>query len=65
MRVRLLELWPVLSAVHGLHPWDIEHLTPGEVLMYEADARARVTRAASGPPSPPQGPSRRRPDRSL
>lgn len=34
MRARLLRAWPNLSHYFGLHPWDLERLTVGEIGAY-------------------------------
>lgn len=55
MRARLTAAWPDLSHYFGIHPWDVERLTYGEIDAYvealneigrqqrkqRADARAR------------------------
>ena len=50
MRRAIGPLWPVLSAVYGLHPWDVDHLTPDELNTYVAAAAARVAAAEQPPP---------------
>jgi hypothetical protein len=37
VRRALLPLWPAFSRVYGLHPFDVERLTPDEVNGYLAD----------------------------
>lgn len=40
MRRRHLEWWPALSRVYGVHPWDVERLTPAELAAYQRDYNA-------------------------
>lgn len=37
MRRAIAPAWPALSRVYGLHPWDVERLTPDEIRAYLAD----------------------------
>ena len=39
MRRALLQAWPALSRVYGLHPWDVGQMTPDEVRCYLDDLR--------------------------
>lgn len=39
MRRALLQAWPALSRVYGLHPWDVERMTPDEVRGYLEDLK--------------------------
>ena len=39
MRRALLQAWPALSRVYGLHPWDVGQMTPDEVRAYLDDLR--------------------------
>lgn len=41
MRRRLLDWWPALSLHYGLHPWDVERLTPDELVAYQRDTMKR------------------------
>ncbi len=34
MRRAIASAWPALSRVYGLHPWDVERLTPDELRAY-------------------------------
>ncbi len=34
MRARLTLAWPELSHYFGLHPWDVDQLTYGEIEAY-------------------------------
>lgn len=34
MRRAIAPAWPALSRVYGLHPWDVERLTPDELRAY-------------------------------
>jgi hypothetical protein len=38
VRASLLNVWPDLSHLFGLHPWDLDRLTPHELESY-LDAR--------------------------
>lgn len=37
MRRALLSAWPALSRVYGLHPWQVDRLTPDELNAYLDD----------------------------
>jgi hypothetical protein len=37
VRRALLSLWPALSRVYGLHPWDVDLLTLAELHAYDDD----------------------------
>ena len=37
MRAALIELWPVLSDIYGLHPWDVHRLSVVELGRYIDD----------------------------
>lgn len=37
MRRAIAAAWPALSRVYGLHPWDVERLTPDELRAYLAE----------------------------
>ena len=39
MRRALLQAWPALSRVYGLHPWHVGQMTPDEVRAYLDDLR--------------------------
>ena len=39
MRRALLQAWPALSRVYGLHPWDVGQMTPDEVRCYLEDLK--------------------------
>lgn len=45
MRRALVKSWPALSYHFGLHPWDLERLTPAELRAYLDDLDA-MNRAA-------------------
>ncbi|HNB93548.1 MAG TPA: hypothetical protein PLX07_01100 [Microthrixaceae bacterium] len=42
MRRALLPLWPALAARYGLHPWDVDRLTPDEINRFIADLTRTV-----------------------
>lgn len=46
MRAKLLKVWPALSYMYGLKPWDIGRLSAAELLVYlddlEETNRARM-----------------------
>jgi len=39
VRRALLQAWPALSRVYGLHPWDVGQMTPDEVRCYLDDLK--------------------------
>ncbi len=45
MRAALVQAWPTLSRVYGLHPWHVDParpaLTLGEIDAYLDDSKAR------------------------
>lgn len=42
MRRRLRTTWPALSHLYGLHPYDLDRLTPGELDAYLTDLDRHV-----------------------
>lgn len=45
MRRALLPLWPALSLLYDLHPWNTPDLTPDEWAAYLADLNRRLDAA--------------------
>jgi hypothetical protein len=39
MRGLMAPEWPVLSFLYGLHPWDLERLSPIELAEYREQAK--------------------------
>jgi hypothetical protein len=42
VRRRLRTTWPALSHLYGLHPYDLDRLTPGELDAYLTDLDRHV-----------------------
>lgn len=47
MRRALLKQWPAFSRIYGLHPWDVDRLTKGELLEYDDDLK-RLVKESNG-----------------
>lgn len=56
MRRAVGDLWPILSAVYGIHPWDVDRLTVDELTRYVTAATAATRSAAQQPPATPDRP---------